>query len=377
MPTILVKPVGDRCNLACTYCFYHPDTGLPPGTMDEPMLAAMTRAFLAERESPTIFAWQGGEPTLAGLEFYRRALDLQGRFAGQGQRVVNTFQTNGVLIDRDWAEFLAGNNFLVGLSIDGPADVHDAMRLGPDGGPSHSLALRAWHLLQERRAAVNILAVVSRANCSAPSEVYTYLTGELAADHLQFIPCVEWTADGDLADFSLRPGDYGRFLVALFDLWAAEAERQISIKLFDDVVLFLAGKPMRDCMHRPTCDSHLVVERDGSVYPCDFFVTGAQRLGSVLEQPPRELRSTPRARVFRDRKARQRPARCAECSHFDICQAGCCKFWRPTADGRYAQYLCADIRHFLDQRRRHLEQMANAIRDRWRQWRGPLAAEQQ
>jgi len=336
--------------------------------MEETALAAMTRAFLSEGESPTVFAWQGGEPTLAGIGFYRRAVHLQRRFAAGGQRVVNTFQTNGLLIDREWADFLAENDFLVGLSVDGPAECHDAMRLAADGSPSHSLAVAAWGLLQQRGVAVNILAVVSRANCHAPAELYSYLTRKLGADHLQFIPCVEWTESGEPTDFSLRPGDYGRFLVAVLDLWAAEAQREISIKLLDDLVLFLAGKPMRDCMHRTHCDSHLVVERDGSVYPCDFFVGEAHRLGSILEQTPAELRSLPRARAFRERKRQELPVACAECGHFDICRGGCCKFWRPTTDGEFAQYFCADMRYFLDQRRDHLEQMAAAVRTRWRQW---------
>jgi len=342
--------------------------------MDEATLGAMTRAFLEEGESPMVFAWQGGEPTLAGRDFYQRALELQQRFTQEGQHVVNTFQTNGVLIDRDWARFLAENSFLVGLSIDGPADVHDAMRRTAGGGVSHALAVRAWELLQEREVAVNILAVVSRASCDSAAQVYGYLTRELGADHLQFIPCVEWMPDGELADYSLRSGEYGRFLVALFDLWAAERERQISVKLFDDLVLLLAGKPMRDCMHRATCDSHLVVEQDGSVYPCDFFVTEEHRLGRIVGQGLPELRSTPQARAFRGRKARERPVPCAECRHFDICQAGCCKFWRPEGGGRLEQHLSEYLRHFLDQRLQHLEQMSGAIRSRWQQWEQQRAA---
>jgi uncharacterized protein len=366
--TVLVKPVGDRCNLACRYCFYHPGTGRPAAVMEEETLSAMTRAFLSEGESPTVFAWQGGEPTLAGLDFYRRALALQRRFPSQGRRVVNTFQTNGILMDDEWADFLAENEFLVGLSIDGPADAHDAIRRASDGSPSHALAVAAWRLLRRRGVPVNILAVISRANCDAPDQVYRYLTTDLGADHLQFVPCVEWTPQGEAASFSLRPGEYGRFLVALFDLWAAETERQISVKLFDDLVLFLAGRPMRDCMHRSQCDSHLVVERDGSVYPCDFFVSDVHRLGSILEQTLPELRGAPRAQAFRSRKAEHAPAPCADCRHFDICRGGCCKFWQPAADGASEQHLCADMRHFLDQRRGHLEQMAAGVRARWRQW---------
>jgi uncharacterized protein len=362
-----VKPVGDRCNLACRYCFYHPATGKPGAVMAEPVLTAMTRGFLDQRSSPTVFAWQGGEPTLAGMEFYQRALDLQRRFAEADQRVVNTFQTNGVLIGDEWADFLARNGFLVGLSIDGPPDCHDETRRAIGGGTSYDKAAAAWRTLQRHRCAVNILCVVSRANCARPDAVYAHLTGELQADYLQFIPCVEWTDSGGPDEFSLQPGDYGRFLVALFDLWSVERRRAISIKLYVDVVLLLAGKPMRDCMHRADCDSHLVVERDGSVYPCDFFVQEQHLLGNVVDRSAAELRRQPRARAFREHKPQHLPADCAECRHFDICRGGCRKFWRPVGGAAPDQYLCRDMRHFLDQRRPHLQRMAAAIRARWTQ----------
>ena len=371
MPTVLVKPVGDRCNLACRYCFYHPGTGSPEAVMEDDVLEAMTRRFLALGESPTIFAWQGGEPTLAGLDFFRRALVLQRRFAAEGQRVANTLQTNGLLMNDDWASFLAENDFLVGLSIDGPAECHDVFRRGRNNNPSHSLALRAWRLLQRRGCAVNILCVVNNANHNRPAEIYHHFTDELRADHLQFIPCVEWDPGGEIAGFSLQPGEYGRFLVALFDLWAAETEREISIKLFDDLVLFLAGKPMRECMHRASCDSHLVVERDGSVYPCDFFVTDDLRLGKILDQDPAELRALPRARGFREQKAKHLSTSCRECCHLDICQGGCPKFRRPQPEGGFRQYLCSDTRYFLDQRRPAMERMAASLRARWREWGAP------
>jgi len=366
--TALVKPVGDRCNLACSYCFYHPGTGRAGGVMEEEVLAALTRAVLAERASPAVFAWQGGEPTLAGLDFYRRAVDLQRRLASPGQRLGNALQTNGLLIDSRWAAFLAENRFLVGLSIDGPADCHDAVRRSAAGAPSHARAVAAWDSLRRAGCEVNILCVVSRANVDRPADVYAHLAGDLGAQYLQLIPCVEGTPPGARHDASLTPGEYGRFLAAVFDLWAAETSRSVSVKLFDDLVLYLAGRPMRDCMHRPTCDSHLVVERDGSVYPCDFFVGDEHRLGTVTERTWRQLRNTARARAFRSAKQRQRPAECRGCRHLDICQGGCRKFWRPSAGG-FTQYLCEDMRTFLDACRGRLEEMARAVQRRWREWR--------
>lgn len=366
--TILVKPVGDRCNLSCTHCFYHPELGVPRAVMSEATLTAMTRSFLAEGDSPTIFAWQGGEPSLAGIQFYRRALALQEQYAQPNQAVVNAFQTNGLLIDEEWAEFLAERRVLVGLSIDGPPECHDPLRRTAAGGGSHAAAVSAWRALRQAGCAVNLLCVVHAANKDRPEQVYAHLTRDLGADYLQFIPCVEWTPEGRVEPYSLRRGEYGRFLTALFDLWAAETERSLSVKLFDDLVLRLAGKPMRDCMHRDSCDSHLVVEADGSVYPCDFFVTPHHRLGDINESTPGELRATPQARAFREQKSIQQPARCARCSHLDLCQGGCGKFRRPGRAGEVEQYLCEDMLHFLARCRPRLEQMAEAIRRRWQEW---------
>ena len=368
MSTILVKPVGDRCNLSCTHCFYHPELGVPRAVMSEATLTGMTRRFLAEGESPTIFAWQGGEPSLAGIQFYRRALALQEQYAQPNQAVVNAFQTNGLLIDEEWAGFLAERRVLVGLSIDGPPECHDPLRRTAAGGGSHAAAVSAWRALRQAGCAVNLLCVVHSANKDRPEQVYAHLARDLGADYLQFIPCVEWTPEGRVEPYSLRRGDYGRFLTALFDLWAAETERSVSVKLFDDLVLRLAGKPMRDCMHGDSCDSHLVVEADGSVYPCDFFVTPDHRLGDINESTPVELRATPQARAFREQKSIQQPARCARCNHLDLCQGGCGKFRRPGRAGEVEQYLCEDMLHFLARSRPRLEQMAEAIRRRWQEW---------
>ncbi len=330
--------------------------------MDENVLAATVRAFLAEGVSPTVFAWQGGEPTLAGVEFYREALRLQMRFAGRGQRVINTLQTNGVLIDDEWARFLAANRFLVGVSIDGPGDAHDAVRRSPAGVGSHASAVRAWRLLRERGCEANVLCVVHGGNSHQPSRTYEYLTGELGAEYLQFIPYI--ARPGSAA--RPAPGSYGSFLTEVFQLWAADS-RSVSVRLLDDIVLFLAGKPMRDCMHRGCCDSHLVVESDGSVYPCDFCVDPECRLGDMTTRPVHELAATSAARMFRRRKRNERPPDCSGCRHADICQAGCCRFWGRDSEGRLRQKLCADTLFFLDRCRPTMEQMAASIRRRWRE----------
>jgi uncharacterized protein len=333
--------------------------------MEQAILELLTRRFLEEREPLTILAWQGGEPTLAGLGFYQQALVFQQRFAAAGQQVLNTFQTNGLLLDAEWAAFLARHHFLIGLSLDGPAHCHDALRVAADGGGTHARAVAAWRLLQEHGCETNILTVVHRHNCDRGAEVYHYLTRELGAAYLQFIPCIAADTPEATSGFALRPGDYGRFLAEVFALWYAERARAVSVKLFDDLVLFLAGRPMRDCMHCEPCQSHLVVERDGSVYPCDFFVQPELCLGSICENRPSGLIARATELGFVARKARERPAECAACRHLDICQGGCPQFWSTGEGGARTQSLCQDMRDFLDLCRGRMEEMAGALRARW------------
>jgi len=358
--TFLIKPVGDRCDLACAHCFYRPGTGIPGAVMEPSTLAALTEQALAEADSPVVFAWQGGEPTLAGTGFYEEALSQQRRLARPGQLIANAFQTNGLSIDEQWSDLLSSNGFLVGLSIDGPAQLHNTLRRTSSGAGSHAQAVRAWRLLRGRGCEVNLLCVVHRENCPHPERVYHHLTDDLGADHLQFIPCL--APEG--SDHALPAGAYGRFLIAVFELWAAETTRAVSVKLFDDLILFLAGKPMRDCMCSAACDSHLVMERDGSVYPCDFFVGGQSLLGNVRTDRLADLRASATAQAFRDRKQAERPMGCAGCRHLDLCQGGCPWFWRGEGSQR-RQALCEDMALFLDHCRGPMEHMASAIRARW------------
>jgi uncharacterized protein len=326
--------------------------------MSGEVLAATVTRFLETGDPAVVFAWQGGEPTLAGLDFYRTAVTLQERAAAPGQRVANALQTNGVLIDERWATFLAERRFLVGLSIDGPPELHDAVRCTRGGEGSHAQALRAWQVLRARRCEVNVLTVVHGGTAGHATEVYRHLTDTLGAEHVQFIPHLP-SGSG----YDLEPGEYGRFLSEVFALWVRET-RAVSVKLFDDLVLFLAGKPMRDCMHRGECDSHLVVERDGGVYPCDFFVAEEHRLGDTVSDSIEALRGRPEAERFRRQRQEHRPEGCGECRHFDLCQGGCARFW----EGGQSR-LCADTRLFLDQCRPAMEAMAARLRARWS--RGP------
>ena len=230
------------------------------------------------------------------------------------------------------------------------------MRCGTPGGERDRTRrpVRAWQVLRAHRCEVNALTVAHGETARHATEVYGYLTDALGAEYVQFIPHLP-----SGSEYELEPGDYGRFLTEVFALWVRET-RAISVKLFDDLVLFLAGKPMRDCMHRGECDSHLVVERDGGVYPCDFFVGDDHRLGDIVTDSLETLRSRLEAARFRRQKQEHRSEACSECRHFDLCQGGCARFW----EGGQSR-LCLDTRLFLDQCRPAMEEMAARLRARW------------
>ncbi|MFH1377902.1 MAG: anaerobic sulfatase maturase [Planctomycetota bacterium] len=373
MGSVLIKPVGDRCNLGCRYCFFHPNRDTAPGeTMPLPVLETLIKNYLSYRDASDvrIFGWQGGEPTLAGIDFFETAMALQKKYNRANRVIRNAFQTNGVLIDDDWARFFKRNDILVGLSIDGPAGYHNANRLTMNGLGAFDLARKAWSVLSSQGVAVNALVVVSKANEQKASDVFRFLIDDIKAEYAQFIPCVEWESDGRTpTEFSVSPGGYGRFLIDLFDAWRSESSRAFSVKIFDDLILHLAGKPMGDCMHAPDCGSHFAILPNGDVFPCDFFINPDWRLGNVLKTDFNTLERTPKARNFVRRKKRERSADCRSCPFLHVCGGGCPKLRPPGAPSLY--YLCDDMKLFFSERLDALKEMAAAVKIRMKQLQTP------
>ena len=373
MGSVLIKPVGDRCNLGCRYCFFHPNRDNAPGdVMPLPVLDSLIKNYLDYRDASDvrIFAWQGGEPTLAGIDFFETAFALQKKYNKSNRVIRNAFQTNGVLINDDWARFFKRHDVLVGLSIDGPSDCHNANRLTMNGLGAFDLARKAWSILSDHSVAVNALVVVSRANEAQAASVFRFLIDDIKAEYAQFIPCVEWEADGRTPTaFSVSLGGYGRFLIDLFDSWRSDPTRAFSVKIFDDVILRLAGKPMGDCMHAPDCGSHFAVMPNGDAYPCDFFISPDWRLGNILKTDFNALSQTPKARTFVRRKKRERSKDCRSCPFLYVCGGGCPKFRAPNAPPSY--FLCDDMKTFFSERLDALKAMATAVKDRMRQLQKP------
>lgn len=307
---VMAKPSGSDCNLNCDYCFYLEKQSLyrekPVTHMDDDTLEAYVRHYIAasETQNEVAFTWQGGEPTLLGLDFYRRAVALQAKY-GAGRKISNSFQTNGVLLDDEWCAFLAENHFLVGLSLDGPAEIHNQYRVTKGGRPTHKLVMRALTLLQKHHVNYNVLVCVNRTSALQPLQVYDFLC-DAGVEFIQFIPVVERLADetavhaglklhapgdiqGELTEWSVRPDEFGEFLVAIFDHWIKRDVGKIFVMNIEWAFANFVGAPGAVCHHQPTCGRSVIVEHNGDVYACDHYVYSQYRLGNMLQQTIAEM----------------------------------------------------------------------------------------
>jgi len=364
---LLIKPASADCNAACKYCFYsrvgaeglYPDT--PTHRMPLEVLDRMTQDLMSHRFYSTIFSWQGGEPTTMGLDFFKEAVRLQEKYGIPGQQVGNAFQTNGILIDEDWAKFLARYHFLVGLSIDGPEEIHDTYRVNRGGNGTWKDVMRAAELCHRYGVSFNILTVVSDANEHRAREVYRWMVGQ-GFQFLQFIPCIEIEPDtGRIAPFSTSPEGYGEFLCELFDEWYDTGGcRTVSIRTFDAILNYHVTGHAGMCIFGPTCDVYLVVEHNGDIYPCDFFVRPELRLGNLMDQPLESFFGTEIHQQFARGKIHNVHPECRTCKWWDICHAGCQK--DRVAAGGYEPtrtYFCESYKRFFE----HTESRFKTLRD--------------
>lgn len=364
---VLIKPAGADCNLACGYCFYRRTDGMyaepGPHRMPDEVLEALVRRYLRLRLPQTVFCWQGGEPTLMGPAFFHRAMGLMQRFGRDRQSVSNALQTNGLLLDEAWCDFFRRYRFLVGLSLDGPAEVHDRYRTYAGGGGSHADVLRAFRLMHEQKVEFNILAVVSDAATGQAGRIYRYFRG-LGLRHMQFIPCVETdAATGRPAHFSVSAEAYGDFLCELFDAWLPEARDCVSIRLFDGLLRRELTGRSGLCTFEAQCGHCPVVEYNGDVYPCDFFVQPEWKLGNIVTTPFEKLVQRRRARVFQSAK-RHLPPDCADCVWAELCRGGCLKDRQRTA-GRFdvPSYFCKAYQRLFPHVARPLKELAAHVRE--------------
>lgn len=373
---LMTKPMGSKCNLDCTYCFYLEKEKLYPTANDFKMspevLEAYVRDYIQAQPGPVVsFAWQGGEPTLAGVEFFRRAVALQQRYAN-GKTVENAFQTNGTLLNDEWGAFLAENRFLVGLSIDGPAHFHNAYRVDRGGQPSFDRVMQGLEVLKRHGVEFNTLTTVHRHNARAPLEIYRFLRS-IGSTYLQFIPIVERNADQAAADanglwlapppdhddaaaldtqvteWSVRPIDYGNFLSAIFDEWVKRDVGQIFVQQFDAALANWVGAPAGVCVFSENCGRALAVEHNGDVFSCDHYVYPRYKLGNLLNTTLASMVDSPQQQNFGLAKSATLPRYCRECPVRFACHGECPKhrFLRTPHGEPGLNYLCAGYKKFF------------------------------
>jgi len=357
LTSVLVKPAGPDCNMSCEYCFYLEKAAQFEGAghrMTEEVQRAMIREAMRAADEQVIFVWQGGEPTLMGPGFFERAVELQMKF-GRGKTVGNALQTNGLLLDDRWVRLFSRYQFLIGISIDGPNRVHDHYRRRLGGQPSHARAAAATRRLLGEGVAVNALSVVNDHSVKYPREIYSHLRG-LGLAHLQFIPCVEPAA------FRPSPEAYGDFLCQLFDVWTRDFRGGVpaaTVRNFESLLHLYAGLPAPECTLMESCGVYLVVEHDGGVYPCDFYVEPEWRLGDVRKDSLLELLNGERQREFGALKARLHPL-CEECSYLGRCLGGCTRH-RPAPEG--LNLYCESFKALFQHAGERMERMVAHMRE--------------
>ena len=353
---VLAKPTGAICNLDCGYCFYLSKEMLYPGSRfrmaDEVLETYIRQLVEAHVGVPEIHvAWQGGEPTLMGLPFFARAVELVERHLHPGQSARHSIQTNGTKLDAQWAAFLRANDVLVGISIDGPRELHDAFRVTKGGRGSFDRVMRGLGHLRAGGVDYNVLTTVNAANERHGRDVYRFLRDECAAQFIQFIPIVERARDEgeDVSEHSVTPGGYGRFLVDVFEEWVRRDVGRVYVQMFDAALANWVGEPPGLCVHCETCGDAVALEHTGDVFSCDHFVDPAHRLGNITERHLHELVGSARQEAFGLAKRDTLPRYCLECDVRFACHGGCPKDrFVATPDGEPGlNYLCPSFKRFF------------------------------
>ncbi|ACS79413.1 anaerobic sulfatase maturase [Maridesulfovibrio salexigens] len=364
LQTILIKPAGPDCNMACTYCFYLNKKELFESTsihrMPDELLKELIRQAMEQSAEQVSFIWQGGEPTLMGLDFYRKTVELQQQF-GRGQMVGNGLQTNGLLINDDWIHFLKAYNWLVGLSLDGPEHIHDHYRRNSNGKGTWQKVVANAERMLANDLAVNALVVVNDYSVSYPDDIYQFHKN-LGLPHMQFIPCVEVDIanPSQPSSFSVPAEKYGQFLCRIFDLWMNDFSGltpTTSVRMFDSLFHLYMGQAAPECTLLNECGNYVVVEHNGDVFSCDFFVQPEWRLGNIKSSSLTEMLNSGKQRAFGLRKASQCDE-CKNCRWLTFCRGGCPKD-RIMGHGNNKQtYLCPAYKIFFEHSDKKFRQLA-------------------
>jgi len=384
---LLAKPTGAVCNLDCTYCFFLSKEELYPGShfrMTDDLLETYIKQLLESHRTPDVnIAWQGGEPTLMGLDFFKHAVALAEKLKRPNQTLLHTIQTNGTKLNDDWCAFFKEHNFLVGLSVDGTKQMHDAYRVNKGGAGSFDQVMEGWKCLKKHEVDFNILCTIHAANQDHPLEVYRFFRDELEAEFIQFIPIIErvtgetveladegwgkrplYTQSGQVVtDRSVGAVEYGRFLTTIFDEWVRRDVGKVFVQLFDATLGSYVGQQSL-CIFSPTCGNALALEHTGDLYACDHYVEPDYLLGNIKETHMIELIASDKQRKFGQDKMDSLPQYCLDCEVRSACHGGCPRNrFINTPDGEAGlNYLCAGYKLFFNHVDRPMKVMVNLLR---------------
>ena len=367
---VFLKPAGPICNLDCDYCYYLKKNRLYPRgesfLMPDIILEEYIVQHIEASAEPVIrFSWHGGEPTILGLDYYRKIVALQRKHQAPGQHIMNGMQTNGTLLNEDWCRFFADEDFHIGLSLDGPQDMHDRFRRDKRGRPTFELAIRVYDLLQRHGIPTDLLCVVNAHNVQYPLEVYRFFK-KIEAVYVSFLPVVERKAGTKrgVSDLSVPAEAWGQFLCTIFDEWLTQDIGRIKVQIFEEAVRTAFGQEHSLCIFRPVCGDVPVVEHNGDFYSCDHYVDEKHHLGNIVETPLVELLESPAQRAFGRAKLDSMPRYCLECKVREMCHGGCPKnrFIQTPEGEEGLNYLCAGYKRFFS----HCQPFVDEVAARWK-----------
>ena len=382
---LMAKPTGPRCNLRCDYCFYlekeHFFQERKNLLMSDEVLETYTRQYIKTNDAPEmVFAWQGGEPTLMGVDFFRKAVALQKQY-GNGRRITNTLQTNGILLNDEWCRFLAENCFLVGLSLDGPREIHDRFRKDRNGKPTFNRTMQALERMKRHMVEFNVLACINRESAKRPREVYRFFKKH-GIRFIQFIPVVErftnqkggkdsfrltrpdFWEEAAVTPWSVDPHGYGDFLIGVFDEWIQQDVGKIFIMNFEWTLASWVGAPQASCSHAAHCGQALILEHNGDVYCCDHYMFPEYRIGNILTDDLAVMVVSEKQRAFGASKETSLPAACRNCEMLFACHGGCLKYrFAKSPEGEPGMnYLCQGAKRYFGHVEKTMNTMAEFIK---------------
>ncbi len=352
---VFVKPIGPVCNLNCSYCYYLGKENLYPKAepfrmQDEILEEYIDQHISVSPEGIIRFSWHGGEPTLLGLDYFRKIVALQQKYQSSSRLIVNGIQTNGTLLDEDWCRFFSKENFAVGLSLDGPQEIHDRHRVTKNQRPTHKQALRGYRLLRKHHVYTDILCVVNAYNVRFPLQVYQFFK-QINAKYVSFLPMVEHqpNAESAVSALSVPAQAWGTFLCTIFDEWVEKDIGRIKVQVFEEAARTAFNQQHSLCIFRTTCGDVPVVEHNGDFYSCDHFVDAGHRLGNIKETPLVELLESPTQKAFGRAKLETLPHQCRECKVKVMCNGACPKdrFLKTPNGDPGLNYLCAGYKRFF------------------------------